>query len=174
MLSSAGRKRVRPSPLSLGFSLAFTVLIMYFASLVFGGYVYLPFMSALGVAGLVVWVRYRPLRRGLPEPYGKGEQSVIDARKAMRQALSLVALTAFVLALVFGGAYFLPPAVFYLVFFGIAAGLPIDEVALFALVFRLEKRASCMIYLVTEETQEGANAALLKTYALVKNDRQPA
>ena len=149
---------------SLGMSAVVCPAALYLASLFFGYYYfYMPLAAVLIVAFAVVWFRTRGLRSGLPQPYGKGRASTTDAKKAVRQGLLIVLGGALATVGLLGSVYFLPPPVFFAVVFGLAAGLPLNEIAFFVLVTRLERKSESRIFVITEEAEEGGEAALVKT-----------
>jgi hypothetical protein len=170
MLVSSEKRRARPSMKSLGLSVLVCLVALYFAFLVFGYYLYVPLGAAVIVAMAAVWVRNRSLRQGLPEPYGKGKVSTIDAKKATRQGILIMLVGAFATVGLLGSVYLLPPVVFFTVVFGLAAGLPLNEVVFFALVARLERTSESKIFLITEEVENKGEPALVKTYRMGRLD----
>lgn len=118
------------------------------------------------MAAAAVWIRTRSLRAGLPEPYGKGKVSTIDAKKATRDGLLLALAGALATFGVLGSVYVLPPVVFFSLVFGLAAGLPMSEIVFFAVVARLEKASESRIFRVTEETEDEGKPALVKTLTM--------
>lgn len=168
MLISAGRRRVRPPLKSVGLSAVILPVAVYFAYLVFGDYVYVPIAAAVVAASAVVWVRFRGLRAGLPEPYGRGRDSVLDAKQAQRQALLLVLAGAAATIGVLGTVYVLPAVVFFVLVFGLAAGMPFSELLFFAAVRRLESASGSSIYQVSEEVEENGRPLLVKSLRMVR------
>lgn len=166
MLTSNERRRVRPSVKSLGLSVLVCPVALYFAFLLFGYYLYVPLGAALVVAAAAVWFRTRRLRAGLPEPYGKGKASTTDTKKAAREGLLTLLVGALATVGLLGSVYVLPPPVFFTVVFGLAAGMPLNEIALFVLVTRLERTSGSRIFLITEEIEDDGKPALLRTFEM--------
>ncbi len=152
---------------SLGLSIAVCSAALYLAALLFG-YLdfYMPFAAVLVIALAALWLRARGLRSGLPEPYGKGKVSTTDTKRATRVGLLIALGGALSTVVLLASVFFLPPAVFIAVVFGIMAGLPLNEVVFFALVARYERISKSRIFLITEETEEGGKTALVKTFEL--------
>jgi hypothetical protein len=127
----------------------------------------MPLAVVLVVAFAAVWLRVRGLRSGLPEPYGKGKASTTDAKRAVRLGLLMVLGGVLCTVVLLGSVYFLPPAVFFAVVFGLTAGLPLSEIVFFVLVTRYERISESRIFLITEETEgEEGRATLVKTFEM--------
>jgi hypothetical protein len=126
-----------------------------------------PVVAALVVSSSVTWFRFRGLRAGLPRPYGHGRASSVDARSAARSGV-FIALGGIVsVGAVLGSVFVLPPVVFFALVFGLAAGLPLEELVFFTLVTRLERGSKTRIFSVTEETGRDDDVVLVKTVEMV-------
>lgn len=152
---------------SLGMSILVCPAALYVASLFFGYYYfYMPLAAVLVVALAAAWFRIRGLRSGLPEPYGRGKASTTDAKGAARVGLLIVLGGVLCTVVLLGSAYFLPPPVLFALVFGLAAGLPLNEIVFFILVTRYERISESRIFLVTEEVEDAGKSALVKTFEL--------
>jgi|GEM_PF-706592 hypothetical protein len=168
MLGSDQRKRLRPTLKSLGLSLIVCPSALYLGWSLFGYLFYAPLLASLAVALVIVWFRMRGLRSALPEPYGNGRVSTIDASAAARTGFLIILGGILLMVGVMGSFYFLPSeymALFVLVF-GLMAGLPLNEIVFFALVTGLERKSRSRIFAVTEETSESGRTVLVKTVEL--------
>jgi hypothetical protein len=166
MFSSDQRRRLRPSLKSLGLSLVVCPSALYLGWQFFGNLFYAPLLAALAVALAPTWFRMRGLRSSLPEPYGNGRVSTIDASAAARSGLLIVLVGMISMVGLMGSVFILPPVVFFVLVFGLMAGLPLNEVVFFGLVTRLERKTHSRIFAVTEETSESGRTVLVKTVEL--------
>lgn len=128
---------------------------------------YLPIVATASVCGIVSWFRVRGLRMALPEPYGAGRVSTIDAKSTVRSGLMIVLGGVLALVVLLGSVYLLPPHVFFAAVFGLVAGLPLSEVVFFLQVALLEKKANGRIFSISEESRRGDEPVLVKTVELV-------
>jgi hypothetical protein len=169
LFSPAYRRRVRPSRRSLGLSVVVCASALFMAgSQVFFFYqFYMPILATASVCLVVSWFRVRGLRMALPEPYGAGRVSTIDAKSTVRSGLMIVLGGILALVVLLGSVYVLPPPVFFATVFGLIAGLPLTEVVLFLQVVLLEKRANGRIFSVSEESRRDGEPVLIKTVELV-------
>ena len=69
-------------------------------------------------------------------------------------------------AVIFGGAFVLPAFEYFVLVFGVCAGLPLNEVLYFALVTSIERRLRTRIYVITEETVRDGREVLVKSVDL--------
>ena len=167
MFPSGDRRRVRPSVRSIAVSAVVLAGSLTLASQVFQYYVYAPLLAAIGISLSVTWFRFRSLRSMMPEPYGGGKRSSIDAKKAARSGILIVLGGILTLVVVMGSVFVLPPVAFFALIFGIMAGLPLEELLFFGLVTRLEKKSETRIFSVTEETGEEESTVLVKTVEMI-------
>lgn len=168
MFGSDQRRRLRPTLKSLGLSLVVCPSALILGWSLFGYLFYAPLLASLAVALAVVWFRMRGLKSALPEPYGNGRVSKIDARTAVRSGVLIILAGVLSLVVFMGGFYLLPSEAFFLfvLVFGLMAGLPLSEIVFFALVTRLERKSKSRILAVTEETSENGKTVLVKTVEL--------
>lgn len=139
---------------------------LYLGWVLFGDLFYAPLLASLAVALALVWFRMRGLRSGLPEPYGNGKVSTIDAASAARSGMLIILGGILSMVLLLGSVYFLPWLAFFVLVFSLMAGLPLNEIVLFALVARLERRSQSRIFSVTEETSQNGKTVLVRTVEL--------
>lgn len=167
MLSSGKRKRVRPSPAGLALSTAVLAGALAYSAEVFHYYVYLPVAVGAAIALAVLGLRLRGLRSGLPEPYGKGSVSRIDAKAAARSGLLFAVLGIVAIVGVFGSVFFLPAIAFFSLVFGVTVGLPMEELLFFSLVSRIERASGTRIFRVTEEVGQGGEEILENSIVMI-------
>lgn len=142
--------------------------LLFLEWLFFGTLFYAPLLVSLAVGLAATLFRYRGLRSSLPEPYGGGKASTIDASKVERSGY-LVILGGIFFMVVFIGSFYLFPSEYVAIFvlaFGLMAGLPLNEIVFFGLVARLEMKSRSRIFAVTEEASEGGKTVLVKTVEL--------
>jgi hypothetical protein len=168
MFDSDQRRRLRPTLKSLGLSLVVCPSALYLGWYLFGYLFYDPLLASVAVALVVVLFRMRGLRSSMPEPYGNGRVSTIDANTAARSGLLIVLAGMLSFVAIIGGFYFLPSealALFVLIF-GLMAGLPMNEIVYFALVTRLERKSRSRIFAVMQETSESGRVVVVKSVEL--------
>jgi hypothetical protein len=109
MFSQEGERRARPSIKSLLLSvLVFSGVIYLSATRFFFYDTYLPLGVALVIALAVFAYRSRNLREKMPEPYGKGRTSTVDAKAALRSGILLSVGGGLSLVGLMGSVFFLP------------------------------------------------------------------
>lgn len=163
MLSPGQRKRLRPGLKSLGLSLVLCPCAVYLGWRFFGYELYLPLLGSLAVALSLAWFRMRGVSSSLPEPYGKGRMTTIDAEAAVRSGLLLVVGCTLAIVGLMGSVYFLPAFAFFAVVIGLTAGLPMSEIVVFVLLTRLERKSRSRIFSVIEETSRDGKDVLVKS-----------
>ncbi len=158
---------MRPGIKSLALSCVVFPSSLYLATqLPFDGF-YEPLSAVLLVSAAVVWYRYWGVRKGLPEPYGRGRVTVIDAARAARSGWLIVLGGIVLIVGVMGSVFILPPVVFFSLVFGLMGGLPLSEVLFFLVVSRMERIGRGRIYSFAEEGEEDGVTVLRKTVELV-------
>jgi hypothetical protein len=169
MLGPGHRRRLRPSLKSLGLSLLVCPSALYIGWLFFGYYFYVPLLASLAVALALAWFRMRGVSASLPEPYGKGRTTTIDADAAARSGLLVVLAGILSSVGLMGTVFFLPADIFFVVVVGLMAGLPMNEIVFFALVARIERKCRSRIFSVTDETSQGGKDVLAKSVELARD-----
>jgi len=167
MISSGERRRVRPSLKSLVLSAFVFPLALLVAERYFQLDLYIPVIAVLVVAASVTAFRYRGLSTKLPEPYGHGRISSIDAKSTARAGILIILGGVVCLFFLFGSVYILPPVAFFALVFGLAGGLPLEEIVFFTVVARLESASEMRIFTVTEETEKDGQTVLLKSVEMI-------
>ena len=125
-----------------------------------------PLSAIIAVGTVVSWVKLRGLRDGLPEPFGKGKVSIIDAKSAARSGMLVTLGGVFLTIGVLGSVFIFPPEAFFAGVFGLTGGFPFAQILFFVLVYRLERAGKGRIFTVTEETEEDGRSVLRKSVEL--------
>jgi hypothetical protein len=172
MMREAISKRVRPGLPSIAFAALITagsvctaVALLGTASLAFS---LLPMAAVLAVVTLV---RFGQLERGLPEPYGRGEESQTGPRQAFLQGLLLIAggaafiFAPFVLLFYVGGAEVVGGVL------GVVGGLTLSQLVFFARVSLVEKWSDSRVCTRSELLELNGEQVLLKSLYLQPEER---
>jgi len=164
LLSPSPRRRARPSKKTLALSLFVFVgtMCLGYVSL-FGQDIYLPLALSLCLSFLVFWLRARNLRALMPGPYGAGRTRVIGTKEATREGLLLAFGGGAALVGLMGSVFFLPPEAFFVLLFGVIAGLPFSQVLFYSLVTRYERKSKARIFFINEETGAQGAPTLIKS-----------
>jgi hypothetical protein len=133
----------------------------------FSGSVYIPVLGMALIAALPSIYRLRNLRRGLPEPYGRGRVSVIDTKSAIRSGMFMVLGGIVCVVFLLGSIYFVPAFAVFAMMFSLAGGLPLSQVVFFIMVFTVERASRSRIFeVVTDETTDDENPRLTKSFEM--------
>jgi hypothetical protein len=167
MFSQEGERRARPSLKSILLSVLVFSAVIYLAATRFFLYdVYMPVGVSLVISLVVFAYRSRNLRQKMPEPYGKGKTSTVDAKAAMRSGILLSVGGGLFLVGLMGSVFFLPSEVFFAILLGVIGGLPLSDIFFFALTTQYERKSGCRVLYVTNETTIEGETALVKSVAL--------
>ena len=140
---------------------------LYLALTIFGSLFYAPLLVALVVALIPVWYRMRGVNASMPEPYGRGQVKTIDSASAARSGLLITLGGIVAMVGLIGSVYLFPdPQEYFALILGLTAGLPLNEILYFSLVYRLERRSKSRILVITEETSQNGKEVLFKTFEL--------
>jgi len=164
LFSPAPRRRARPSLKSLALSSVVFVgaLWLAFANFFFY-YVYIPAFVALVISLAVFSYRTIRLRAAMPEPYGKGQTSVVGAKAAIRLGMIIAFGGGALLIALMASVFFLPPVAFFALLFGVTAGMPLSQILFFGIVSWYERKSSMKIYFVNEETQANDEEVVVRS-----------
>jgi hypothetical protein len=164
------RRRARPSPISLGFSVVIAAFVSYLVLYLFEGFSYIPLSLALLTAATVYLYRSRSLRRRLPAPHGDGRPDTIGARQMTRTGLLMIVggLAAVVLPL---ATVFFMPVIFFVLYLALPLGIALAEILQFAWIARLEAKTGAEVYSITEATEVDGKDAIVKTAILTPKDQ---
>lgn len=174
MFSSPGRKKARPSMVSLVWSALVFAATIPLAWTFFSDYVYIPLIGMAVLAALPSLYRLRGLKRGLPEPYGEGRVSIIDSKSASRTGYLIVGAGILCIVLLFGSVFFIPVFDFFVIMFSLTGGLPLSQVVFFLMVLSIERAAGSRIFEVIDDTTRDGASVLSKTFELSPDRRRPA
>ena len=174
MFSSPGRKKARPSMVSLVWSVLIFAATIPLAWTFFSDYVYVPLIGMAVLAALPSLYRLRGLKRGFPEPYGDGKVSIIDSKSNLRAGYLIVAGGFLCIVLLFGSIFFIPAFDFFVIIFSLTGGLPLSQVVFFLMVLSIERAAGSRIFVVTDETTQDGTSVLEKTFEMSPGRRRPA
>ncbi|QQG49489.1 MAG: hypothetical protein HY247_04105 [archaeon] len=163
MIGGADRKRVRPSLKNFAYSGGVLLAAVYVSGFLPFDSVLEPLGAMLATGSAVGLFRYLRLRSRIPKPYGEGKITEIDAARAARSGLLMVAAGGAVMVALVGGSYFIPGAILFTIIFGLIGGLPLQELIFFLTVVALERRSVAKLYAVTQETEVAGRPLLRKT-----------
>jgi len=167
-LHESTRHKIRPSNKSVGFTAVLSVVSVYVSVVVLGETALLfTFPLALGVVALVVFMRTRPLKRGLPEPVGRGLDWEIRSGQAMRQGVLVVLLGIAMLFVPIALLFYLPGWLVIGAVLGIVTGLSLSDSVFSVWIVRIERQTRSEIFSVTELVEEGGKQLLVKSVELI-------
>lgn len=137
---------------------------IYLAAAAFFFYeVYMPIIAALIISSAVLCYRARGLKEAMPEPYGRGKASTLDAKATERLGILLAVGGGLSTVGLMASVFFLPPEIFFSVLFGVTAGLPLSQVFFFTFVTWYERKSRKKIFFVNEDASVGKDEVFVKT-----------
>ena len=166
MFRSGGKRRVRPSLKSLALSLVVCPAGLYLATFLPFDTFLEPLGATLIIALAVDWFRFRRVRQGLPQPYGKGLSTLFDSAAMARSGMLLIVGGIVLVVGVLGASLLvplIPPAVYFAMVFGLMAGFPLSEIVFFGGLWMLERSAKGKIFEIVEDAEEDGQRVLKKS-----------
>ncbi len=164
MFATAGRKKARPSTLTLVWSTLLLAGTVPLAWAFFSYTIYLPLAGIVAIGLVPSLYRLRGLKQALPEPYGRGKRSIIDLKSSFRAGVLIIVGGFGCVMLLFASVYFIPITDFFILMFSITGGFPLSQILFFLMVLSIERGSRSRIYVVVaDETKEDESPVLSKT-----------
>ncbi len=158
------RTALRRSRKAAAFAALLAAVAFFLGYGYFGAWMLLAVFPTSAVVVLCVFLhRYRSLRGGLPEPYGRGRVSVVGVERVSTQGIVVISLGVALVFVPFIALFLLPSALVVGCLLGLMGGLTSSEVLSFFWLARFETNARSRVFSVTEFREVGGHQQLLKS-----------